>query len=208
MKNLCICLLAWTIGSIPLAPVAAQANARADSVQHRNHCRLAEQVLRHGQPANKRSWALGYIRVCGAAGGATLAAILVESNLASEDAVMVTSVLHDASIFRIALEIAIDATAVKTARIQALRVLFYQLGRGRVDSYESFLASDDGIYMALPDYGCTVGEALPPDAGRRSLEAALTIIGSESDADLRAAARKVAGAARSERIGCDSGTSR
>jgi hypothetical protein len=202
MRMLCLFVLAGTLGSIPAAPVVAQANARADSVQHRNSCRLAQQVLLHGHPANKRAWALGYIRVCGAAGGATLASILARDIAVNEDAVMVTSVLHDAAIFRVAFGIANDRTAAKNARIQALRVLFYQFGRGHVDPYESFLASDDGIYMALPDYGCTVGEPLPPDAEGRALEMAMRIISSETDADIRAAARKVAGAAQADRIGC------
>jgi hypothetical protein len=54
-------LFAFTIGAA--TPVASQGHGdeQAVLVQRRNDCRLARQVLVHGQPASKRDWALGQI---------------------------------------------------------------------------------------------------------------------------------------------------
>lgn len=45
------------------APAGAQQTV-ADSVQFRNQCRLAAQVLELGEPANKRAWAAEFITAC------------------------------------------------------------------------------------------------------------------------------------------------
>lgn len=194
--------------SFPCTNLAAQATSRPDSVQHRNDCRLAGQVLTQGQPANKRPWALAYIELCGVQGGQVLATVLDQNRHTNslpsypEDVVMVTSAFHDAAVFRAALDIASDRTAGKVARIQALRVLFYQFSKGQVDPYESFLASDESTYVPLTDWGCSVGDPLPPDAAQRTLTVTDRIVESETDADLQAAARKAAGAARWRRAEC------
>jgi hypothetical protein len=47
-----------------LAPLPAASQADPGVVQHRNDCRLAEQILTQGQPAGKRSWALEIIGSC------------------------------------------------------------------------------------------------------------------------------------------------
>jgi hypothetical protein len=203
MKITWICAIIWSLAALRGAPLDAQATSQPDTVQHRNNCRLAVQVLTTGQPANKRYWALAYASTCGPVGGPALAHALEQNRRSAtpealEEVVMVTSEFHDATIFRTALDIARDASSTKAARIQALRVLYYQLGRGRVDPYESFLAAETGeIYLIRPDYPCGVGEPLPADAAQQTLRAAEAIEQRETDADLRAAARKVSGAARS-----------
>ena len=56
-------MMGAAVGALVAAgPLAAQADPGA--VKHRNDCLLAEQVLTHGQPANKRDWALNYIGSC------------------------------------------------------------------------------------------------------------------------------------------------
>lgn len=202
MKIIWICALVGSLAAVRDTPLVAQATARPDTVQHRNDCRLAVQVLTTGHPANKRYWALAYVQRCGAEGGSALAYALEQNRNngqpeAVEEVVMVTSRFHDAAIFRTALDIARDESSTKPARIQALRVLYYQLGRGRVDPYESFLAAESGeIYLILHHFACGVGEPLPADAAQQALRVAEAIEQREGDADLRAAARKVSGAAR------------
>lgn len=202
MKITWICAIVVCLDVLRSVPLDAQATSRPDSVQHRNDCRLASQVLTKGQPANKYVWALAHIPTCGPVGGLALAEVLEQNrNIvrpeALEDIVMLASDFHDASIFRAALDVAGDEGSTKQARIQALRVVYYQLGRGRVDPYESFLAAESGaIYHYLPDHGCGVGEPLPTDAAQQALHVAEAAIQSARDADVRAAAQKLSGAAR------------
>lgn len=184
--------LAWS------PPVFGQVNP--DSVRHRNDCRLAAQILTSGQPANRRTWALRLLPTCGAAGGVAIADALRSARAAQgwepglEEIVMLTSVLHDANIFAAAANVAADPSAGKAARIQAVRVLYYQLGRGRADPYESFLAGDEGlIYIGPSDYPYEVGAPVPGDAATRAAQVAATILsGTGVDPDLCAAARTLA----------------
>ena len=55
---------------VPSAASAQQSrSAVPDSVHARNHCRLAGQVVRTGQPATKRAWAWAVLPACGSEGG-------------------------------------------------------------------------------------------------------------------------------------------
>jgi hypothetical protein len=111
---------------------------------------------------------------------------------------MLTSVLHDAHIFSAAEEIALNSGTGKAARIQALRVLYFQIRRGRSDSYESFLAAgvDGPTYVAPTDYPYAVGEALPPDAAARAAQVASAVLNQpHRDPDICAAAGRLAAAA-------------
>jgi hypothetical protein len=206
MKIFAICAIIGSLAALYGTPLDAQATSRPDTVQHRNNCRLAVQVLTTGHPANKRYWALAYASTCGPVGGSALAHALEQNRSSAtpeslEEVVMVSSEFHDATIFRTALDIARDQSSTRVARIQALRVLYYQLGRGRVDPYESFLVAERGeIYPIRHDYPCGVGEPLPTDAAQQALRTAEAIEQHEGDADLRAAARKVSGAARSSNL--------
>ncbi|MDB4951312.1 MAG: hypothetical protein JWM27_3961 [Gemmatimonadetes bacterium] len=63
------------IGSVLVALIvssavsgSAQGLSRADSVQRRNDCRLAAQIVRTGQPQTKRTWAADVIGRCGREG--------------------------------------------------------------------------------------------------------------------------------------------
>jgi hypothetical protein len=177
-------------------PIAAQVNA--DSITHRNDCRLASQVMSHGHPAGKREWALAILPSCGALGGQALSHALLGFRSAStwrsdqEDVVMVTSGFHDAAVFDAALEVAGDRAAGKAARIQSFRVLYYQLGWGRVDPYESFLAgAETTLYLPLLDHVTRTGTPLPTDACERVENVARVVVANiASDRDLRAAALK------------------
>lgn len=193
---------AWLLVTIAAVPSNVQGQAQPDSVKRRNDCRLAAQVVSHGQPANRREWALRLLPDCGSDGGRAVASALASfrngagSREHLEQLVMLTSVLHDATVFRTVLSIAVDPSADGVARIQALRVLYFQLSRGAVDPYESFLARRGYIEVPLSDYPYTLGESLPANAAVQVRDAATVVIkDASSDADVRAAARKVYGIA-------------
>ena len=185
-------------------PARLLAQADPDSVRHRNDCRLAAQVVTLGQPAIRRTWALRTLPTCGAVGGRAIAEALRAASTAQrweqglEDIVMLSSVLHDAQIFSAAADIAANPGAGKAARIQAIRVLYFQIGRGRTDPYESFLAeaSDGPTYVPVSDYPFAIGEPLPRDAGTRAARVASTILSQPGlDPDICAAAQRLARAA-------------
>jgi hypothetical protein len=199
-----VVVLALTMAACGPTPGTSQVSP--DSVKHRNDCRLAFQVVTDGQPANRRQWALGLLPTCGTVGGEAVSGVLRRSRGAAvpspelEAAVMLASVLHDARIFATAREIALDRGAGRVARIQALRVIYFQTGRGFADPYESFLQGEQLTYMPLSDYPYTVGEPLPADVAEQAESVAQQILGTpDLDADLCAAARKVRAAARAMR---------
>lgn len=184
-------------------PTESAAQAQPDSVKHRNDCRLASQVLTLGQPANRRTWALRILPTCGRTGATAVAEVLRSSRqdrvwrAGLEEVVMMASVLHDAEIFSAALGVANDGSAGKAARIQAFRVLFYQLSPGRADPYESFLAQNHLAYIPPADYPSILVTPVPPDAAERVAEVARrNIDNGAQDPDIVSAARKVLRAAR------------
>lgn len=184
-------------------PSTSSAQDVRDSVKHRNDCRLAAQILTRGQPAIRMPWALRIVPDCGATGGDAVAEVIRASPRGGvsetklESVVMVASVLEDAGIFSAALEAAGDGAGDKAARIQALRVLFYQLCTGRIDPYESFLSTNETVYIPIADYPRTVGRPLPADAVAQAATLARQLITNHAiDSDVRAAARKLLSAVR------------
>lgn len=131
---------------ISVTPVAGQATFRPDEVEHRNDCRLAHQVLVHGQPANKRSWAISYSNGCGALGGEALAKVLPEFRSVSapggemETVVKSAASLTDRRIFEAALALAADNAASEVARVQAIRIVYHQLNPATFYAYNHFIA--------------------------------------------------------------------
>lgn len=200
-------LIARTVVALALTSCApaVQAQANPDSVHHRNDCRLAAQVLTHGQPTNKRTWAGSYILRCGAAGGAAIAEVIrTRRDEATrqpdfDHIILLTSRIRDRAIFEAAAAIARDPAAGKVSRIQAIRTLYFQISApGNVDPYESFLTGPaaDMTYVPQSHANWIVGTQLAPDAVRQALEIAESVAASATDRDLRTAAAKLARAAR------------
>lgn len=140
-----------------------------DSVQHRNNCRLARQVLVHGQPSNKRDWALSYFLTCGAQGGTIVRDVLLRHRAdAAFDAeldrlVSAATGLVDGQMASTALQIASDRTAGGAARVQAMRVLYGQIVPWGNVSYERIVRSGDS---ASTDAAGNIIVAVEPlDAG-------------------------------------------
>lgn len=140
-------LLALTTGAA--TPVTSQGHGdeQAWLVQHRNDCRLAQQVVVHGRPANKRDWALGQLNSCGALGGQTLAAAIPQYRMVSapggemEKLVQSAAYLTDGNVFNAALVLAADESAAGAARVQAIRIAYHQLNPAIYQSYEAFLTN-------------------------------------------------------------------
>lgn len=117
--------LALAICMVGAWPLSAQQAPGA--VKHRNDCRLAEQVLTHGQPANNRAWALRVISNCGPLGGEAVATLLHDYKYATErtqeyeEIVLLATRLTDRSIYEAAMELSRDPEATNLARIQSIR---------------------------------------------------------------------------------------
>lgn len=60
-------------GLVALNPAPLRAQGESENVQVRNDCRLAAQIIRTGQPAPHRAWALSAITRCDESGATTLA---------------------------------------------------------------------------------------------------------------------------------------
>jgi hypothetical protein len=140
-------LLVLASATVLSTPTLAQSGTTQEDpqVHHRNACRLAHQILVHGQPANKRIWAIGYANGCGDLGGDALAAAVLQyrsgrvPNGEMEKLVESAALLVDARIFEAALSLAAHRDAVATNRVQAIRIAFHQLNPSRFESYEAFI---------------------------------------------------------------------
>lgn len=176
--------------------VAAQPG---QDVQLRNDCRLAQQVLVHGQPANKLDWALGVINGCGPEGADVLATLLRENRSAAARSPTLDRVadratmIVDSAIFNAALSVATDLNAGEAARIHALSVLYTQLTRAYrpygelVQSY----ASETIILEGPTTAGPLNIRILPADAHQRALELLREVARTEMNPLVREAARRV-----------------
>jgi hypothetical protein len=131
MRNLLI------VSILALAPVVAQAQESNphDSVQFRNQCRLAAQIIRTGHPAPHLTWAYSHIPACGGEGGEALADRL-RSLRHSRDTATVRalsvplSMMRDRYVFDVAVEVAGDRSASDVARAYAFRVLMPFVSEG------------------------------------------------------------------------------
>lgn len=134
LKELRFALLCVLVIGIFPGRTVAQSEHPA-TVQRRNDCRLAVQVIRTGHPATKTQWALDRIAGCGADGGGAIAAAMRAAR-ASADTVLLerltrpTMWLRDGSSFQTALEIGADRTASPQARVFALRTLLWAMVPG------------------------------------------------------------------------------
>lgn len=162
------------------SPVFAQYPAQRwdgyRDVHHRNDCRLAAQILTHGQPANKREWAMSFIRGCGPLGGEAIGHLFRRHRAAEkrtpelEEVTLMATRMTDRSIYEAAMEIAQDPTAGTVARVQAIRAIFYQITPGSFAPYEDFVDTD-GLPIGISTYHARKGEPLPENVFDEIVEA-------------------------------------
>lgn len=112
-----------------------------EDVQLRNDCRLAVQVLTHGQPANKREWALWQISGCDESGPPVLARMWreVAADSASVDEAIYRSVrLRDRRVYDVVSGIARDRSVPALKRAAALHLLGRWAQEGLSLHFEQF----------------------------------------------------------------------
>ena len=122
MTNCAARLLIAATCCVVANPVIAQ-TARPDSVRLRNDCRLAEQVLTRGHPADKKDWAWGVIPLCGDRAVAPLVRIWQSRSVSSERLgalVSATAELPDRRLYGELRRIAEDAGAPAQLRVAAI----------------------------------------------------------------------------------------
>lgn len=105
--------------------VAQEPKAHPAQVKHRNNCRLAAQVLLHGQPAVKRDWALRYIGSCPQQ-QQVVVDMWQDPPAETEELDRLFELsrkVKDERIFRRAVEVAEDPTEHSELRVTALAVL-------------------------------------------------------------------------------------
>lgn len=184
-------------------PAGAQENRSAtpESVALRNDCRLARQVLVHGEPANKREWALGIMQDCGTDGADAVAHQLL-ANRHVDDRTPLLDALAEAAtmvlderIYEAAREVATDAAAGDAARVYALSIWLTQLNGGHVRPYEALV--NDPAAGGRIILGDVVSEGPPtlrpvPEGELVSSVAVLNaLVASDASPCVRIAARQV-----------------
>ena len=189
-------MMRWSFWALAAAtclaagPLAAQGGSGKEDYadeHHRDDCRLAEQVLTLGQPANRRAWALETAPTCGASGGQALAAVLdgqhgATDGSALEALVFATSRVTDGSIFQAGLRLGTDGCAGDAARAAGWRVALYQLVPGsyaapvEVVEEGDFAGGADEASSAAP----IAGAPLPADVAAQARQA---VLGSQAGAD-------------------------
>lgn len=134
---------AFFAGLLLLVPAEAAAQPEhADSILHRNNCRLTEQVLLTGRPAVKHAWALDYVVTCGGQGGEILAALFQRhrnegTRSAALNEIAETAIgFVDRTLALAATDIAADENAGYAARVQAFRVVYSQVRPEALVTYE------------------------------------------------------------------------
>jgi hypothetical protein len=108
------------------APLSGQASETAAAARHRNDCRLAAQVLRTGNPAGRRDWALGQISSCEAEGPVVLAEQwrgIAPGGPQLERLVRATWRIRDRRIYQQLRETAEDPSRPAAMRVGAMLVL-------------------------------------------------------------------------------------
>jgi hypothetical protein len=132
LLRLTLCGL-WVLAC--LVPQLLKSQDGPEEVSPLNDCRLAEQVLVHGQSVDKYSWALRVIEDCGPGGADAIAHELrdlrnVRERTADLDQLSASARrLVDVALFRAGMDIAGDETAGEAARVHAIALIVAQVTR-------------------------------------------------------------------------------
>ncbi|HET7024223.1 MAG TPA: hypothetical protein VFI39_03355 [Gemmatimonadales bacterium] len=161
--------------------VSAQADPRA--IKLRDDCRLAEQVLRTGDPAPKRAWAIGIIGAC-PQGGQVMADGLLALRQ-SQDTVALEGLLDEVQgyqspeLWSAALQVATDAGSSPLARAYSFHILIDDLGMSLVVTNHELLDTPVGgtcIFGRVHGLPALSGPALPGDYVQRTLTGAQGVV--------------------------------
>lgn len=139
------------LGSAVFLPSRVGAQ-QADSMHHRNNCRLARQVLSLGQPANRKTWALRYIPACPDEAVEILGQAITRhrgAHTGNTDLGVIVGALNplvDRRIGFAAATLAGDAGAGTGARLEAVRLLYWQIRPGYPVPLEEFTLQEEVAY--------------------------------------------------------------
>jgi hypothetical protein len=183
-----------------LAPenLPGQQSEHADSVHAHNDCRLAHQVLVHGQPSNKYAWALTVIGDCGSEGADAIAHALGAQRTARtrsaelDDIANVGSMIVDAEVLRAALDLASDETAGEAARVHAIGLIVAQITRS-VLPYDALITDPRTGQVIVGDVSTSqplVVRDLPADARVTALAVLSRLKTQSQNQVIRLAARR------------------
>ena len=140
-------------GACACAPATVTAQADPDSVQHRNNCRLAEQVLSTGHPAPREQWALEVIWNCPEVAGTlahSLSAARASTDTAYLNALTAPFIrIRDGEVFSAAAALAQDRSASVPARVAAIRTLMFAVRPGGVVDF-AWLMNPNTVQCFLP----------------------------------------------------------
>jgi hypothetical protein len=190
--------LVVVVAVMPFVSLHAQ---HEHDVQLRNDCRLALQVLEHGQPANRYEWALDVIVDCGAEGAQALAAELRQVGEHSTPSPRLdfladrATMVIDSAIFNAALEVALDRTAGEAGRVYALSVVYTQVTHG-YQPYRGLVMDYGPGGTIMIDWPASTAEppvrrVLPTDAPQRALNLLQVLAHTDPNPVVREAARRV-----------------
>ena len=182
-----------------LLPQRLVSQDRPGEVALRNDCRLAQQVLIHGQPANKYDWAITFVENCGTEGAIAVAAELRElrhshsRTVHLDQLVEIAQRMIDPELLGAAREIAADEQAGEAARIHAIRLLVAQVADMDLP-YEAFTPhSMNGGNLALgavTSRGASILRPLPVEACEDALELLAHLAHVPADSGVRSAANR------------------
>lgn len=176
----------------------AQADPRA--IELRDDCRLAEQVLRTGDPAPKRPWAIGIIGACPQAGQVMADGVLALRQ--SQDTAALEGLLDEVQGYRApelwnaALQVATDAGSSALARGYAFHILIDDLGMSLVVTNADLLHTPQGstcLFGRVHGLPPLSGPALPGNYVQQTLTAAQQVV---ADSAAPGVVRSAAGCAQ------------
>ena len=156
-------LIFVTVGMALVSAQNLRAQADPNEVHRRNECRLAEQVIRTGHPANKTDWAWTYLGYCPREMQIPLLVMRMQQARRSTDlaivetALMRASTLRDGTLFREVVAIAGDPQATIPARVYAFVTLAALSNPSRDPDYD--------LFVRLGELG---DSAIGPCSARRS----------------------------------------
>lgn len=174
-------------------PTFLRAQEHADSVRHRNNCRLAEQIVSTGNPAPHEEWALSYIGACGLERYGMALASAVRRLRASEDSALLNRYwgvavwLDDGSLLDAALDVAGDPGASILARLHAVLALRHSISTPGRRATLASLAAGECIAVSVRDDLRLTGRLRPANYEQRLRDMA-SKLASDPVPQMRAAA--------------------
>lgn len=158
-------------------PHRVSAQADPDSVQHRNNCRLAAQVITTGHPAPRAQWAWTHMELCAPSERAAVYVEALSQIRRSTDVEQIKRAMvpvvwfRDGQLFRAALALAGDETASVPARVVAFMALARIRDPQASPAYERFTGGVEINGIPVGRCSARTGHPIEPVQGHTPLPA-------------------------------------